>query len=403
MLHMIYISGTRIPSERAHSYQIMKMCEVFTQNDVQVKLLHPFRFNTPAMKQVQDIWSYYGVEDRFKMVKLFALDLPALKRLSQRLWFFVRALSYSFSVIVYLLFQKLKRGPFTVYSRDKISVLMISRLKWILRVKIFYEIHDFPESRTRTVIDRYRRLDGLIVITEHLKRLYTEAGIETEKILVAPDGVDLKRFGSGGNKSKVRHELGLPVEQKIIGYTGHLFPWKGVYTLADSAQYLQDSMIMIVGGTPEDFKRFEAVVKGKGHNNILLIGHVPPHSVPLYLVACDVLVLPNSAKYRISQYYTSPLKLFEYMAAKRPIVASDLPSIREILTDGKNAILVAPDDPRALADGIKRLLDDDCLAECVSDRALEKVQKYTWQRRAEFILRYIRDVGPGSLAGPQIS
>jgi glycosyltransferase involved in cell wall biosynthesis len=95
-----------------------------------------------------------------------------------------------------------------------------------------------------------------------------------------------------------------------------------------------------------------------------------------------VLVLPNPAS-AISTRFTSPLKLFEYMAAGRPIVASDLPSIREVLRHEENALLVEPGNPSALAAGVRRLLDDRALADRLSSAALADVQDYSWNRRAE--------------------
>jgi glycosyltransferase involved in cell wall biosynthesis len=115
---------------------------------------------------------------------------------------------------------------------------------------------------------------------------------------------------------------------------------------------------------------------------VTFTGLVEPARVPELLARADVLVLPNPAS-AISTRYTSPLKLFEYMAAGRPIVSSDLPSIREILRDNVNALLVAPGDPMALASAIDRLLRDPALAARLARTALDEVPSYSWPRRAE--------------------
>ena len=111
--------------------------------------------------------------------------------------------------------------------------------------------------------------------------------------------------------------------------------------------------------------------------------------MPLYQAAADVLVLPNTAQAAISREHTSPLKLFEYMAAGRPIVASDLPSLREVLRHGDNAWLMQPDDPAALAQGIQHLLAEPALAARLAAQAQEEVQAYTWEQRAANILRFV--------------
>src|SRR5262249_47305156 len=112
---------------------------------------------------------------------------------------------------------------------------------------------------------------------------------------------------------------------------------------------------------------------------------VPNSQVPLQLAAADVLVLPNSGRFAQART-TSPLKLFEYMAARRPIVATRIPAFAGLLRHGENAWLVAPDSPEALAPGIERALDAPSLAERLAQQAWHDVQRYTWKRRAAEIL-----------------
>jgi glycosyltransferase involved in cell wall biosynthesis len=119
-------------------------------------------------------------------------------------------------------------------------------------------------------------------------------------------------------------------------------------------------------------------------------GLVGPARVSALLRDADVLVMPTTET-RWARY-TSPLKLFEYMAAGKPIVASDLPAIREILTDGENACLVAPGDAHALAAGIRRVLDDPALAARIARRAFEDAAAYSWDRRAERLEALLSDV-----------
>jgi glycosyltransferase involved in cell wall biosynthesis len=109
---------------------------------------------------------------------------------------------------------------------------------------------------------------------------------------------------------------------------------------------------------------------------------VEPAKVPDHLARCMILVLPNPAS-AISSRFTSPLKLFEYMAAGRAIVASDLPSIREVVRDNAQALLVAPGSPEALGEAIQKLIEDRALAEKVARSAYAEAPKYTWGRRAE--------------------
>jgi glycosyltransferase involved in cell wall biosynthesis len=112
-----------------------------------------------------------------------------------------------------------------------------------------------------------------------------------------------------------------------------------------------------------------------------------------YLAAADVLLLPNSARSTLSARHTSPMKAFEYMAAGRAIVASDLPSIREIYEDEVDALLVPPDDPEAFSRAIRRLLEDESLGRRLGAAAREKARGCTWEARALGILEFARRRG----------
>jgi glycosyltransferase involved in cell wall biosynthesis len=109
---------------------------------------------------------------------------------------------------------------------------------------------------------------------------------------------------------------------------------------------------------------------------------VEPPRVAAFLQKADVLVIPNLPS-RISAAYTSPLKLFEYMASGRPLVASDLPALREVLRPDDNAVLVAPGSINALAAGIRRVLEDAAFGARLAATARRDAAEYTWDKRAE--------------------
>jgi len=177
------------------------------------------------------------------------------------------------------------------------------------------------------------------------------------------------------------------LDKKIIVYTGHLYRWKGVDTLVETGAFLnEDTLVYLVGGTEKDIERVKNL-KSRGEN-IIIVGNRSHSEMPYWQKASDVFALPNTAKEDISKYYTSPMKLFEYMASKRPIVASNIPSITEILND-TNSILVEPDDPKSLAEGIKKALEDFELSHNISEKAFEDVQQHSWEKRAKKILDFI--------------
>ena len=156
--------------------------------------------------------------------------------------------------------------------------------------------------------------------------------------------------------------------------------------MVDSMQYLDTNIrLIIVGGSTDTLPQFQEYVKKRNIENIEIVGFVQKSETIAYIEKADVLILPNSAKDKMS-YYTSPLKLFEYMASKRPIVASRLPSIEEVLKDKENAILCEPDNPEDLAEKIKWVLNNDC--DKIVRQAYEDVQEYSWDKRAENIAQW---------------
>lgn len=379
-MNLLYIANARIPSEKAHPYQILKMCEAFKARGAEVTLVTPFRVQPRAMKEIVDIGSHYSIKERFNIVRLPSLDLIWLNKylpLLDYLFFYIQALSFALFSLIYVIPKKAD----IVYSRDELCLFLLSFIK----KNTYFELHSLPKRGRWFYVQLLSRFSGIISITDRLKELCIYAGIPGEKIIVAPDGVDLDKFGATIPKENARKELGIPLNKKIVCYTGHLYNWKGVYVLADCMKYLpSDCILYIVGGTDEDLIKFQSYVKEGNISNIVIVGYVKPSLVPKYLAAADAVVLPNMEG-GLSEY-TSPLKLFEYMASRRPIVASDLTSIREILNN-ENAVLVKPDNSKSLAEGIKKVLKGN--NKKIVENAYKDVQAHTWGKRAKKILGFM--------------
>lgn len=235
-----------------------------------------------------------------------------------------------------------------------------------------------------------RRLGRLVCITQGLADEYLSHGIAEDRVLVAPDAVDLSRFESMPTRDDARLALGIPRDAVVVAYTGHLYRWKGAHILAEASRLLPPNyLVYLVGGTDEDLAAMRRFLADRGLGRVRLVGQVPPGRVIPYLAAADVLALPNTGADAVSSRYTSPMKLFEYMAARRPIVASRLPSLQEVLRDGENALLVAPDDPPALAEAILRTISSLELASRLTEQAWTDVQHRTWLARARVVTAFI--------------
>ena len=378
-MKLIYIANVRIPTEKAHGIQIMKMCQAFAVAGYDLTLVVPRRKNEIK----KSIWEYYDQEKNFRIEYLKITDF--MKIVIPRISFYLQSRSFLKSVLFYLKNKNLD----IVYSRD---LAFAKRLSFFNK-NVFCEMHSLPRSFDKNDLEKIK---GVITITKGLKDALIKKGIPEDRILIAPDGVNIENFDIDISKEEVRKKLDLPLNKKIVLYTGHLYKWKGATVLLKAAQNFQfpisnfqNILFVFVGGTEKDISNFKHQVLILKLNNVLVIGHRPHQEIPAWLRAADVLVLPNSGKAEISKSWTSPMKMFEYMASQRPIVASDLPSIREILNEN-NAILVKSDNPQNLAEGINQALENPDFSVKISSQAYQDVQKYTWQKRVDNILKFIK-------------
>jgi len=375
-MKLIYITNARMPTEKAHGIQIMKMCQAFTLTGLEVKLVVPWRFN----KIKKSPFDYYSIRKNFRIKKLPSLDIIPLG--IPKICFWIQNLTFALSLFLYLIFGKAD----IIFSRDLFSLWFLSFFK----KNLIYEAHTFP-GHFFLYEKVFRKAKAVITITQKLKELLIEQDIPANKILVAPDGVDLEEFDIKESQEQCRQKLNLPLDGKIIGYVGQLKTMemeKGIAGLIKATRKVKNTLCL-VGGQESDIVGYKKMAsKMNLTNNILFIGQVRHCLIPYYLKSFDILVMPFPWTKHYA-YYMSPLKMFEYMAAQKPIVASDLPSIREILNDN-NAVLVEPDNPQSLAKAINQTLKNPDFSAKIAAQAYQDVQEYTWQKRTKNILKFIK-------------
>ena len=369
-MKIIYISKSIIPSRAANSIHVMKMCQAFADNGHEVVLLAPDLKNHYE-KDVEDIYEYYGVRKNFEIKKLFHPNI--------RLGAFLYVLA-----IFFYLFTNKKFD--LVYGRFLHGIYLAS----LLNYNVIYESHApiFAGKDHRLLVfeklTKKRNFKKLVVISHVLKNMYLEKGyLSYSKIQVAHDGADMaENFNSKNNLLGLKNNL-------KVGYVGHLYKGKGMEVILSLANRLDDDIeIHIIGGLEEDIKLWKSKISSK---NIYFYGFIPHKQVGNYINALDVCLLPNqkiilahgsnplNINLNISTF-TSPLKLFEYMSYKKPIIASDLPVIREVLNK-KNSILVKYDDIDLWLGSIKQLKNNE-LRESISTEIFKDFSKFTWKNRA---------------------
>lgn len=367
-MKILYINNIRLPTEKAHGIQIMKMCEAFAENGASVSLIVPSRKNNIK----ENAFSYYGVRDIFSLKYVPVFDAVSFFR-GLRFGFYVQAISFIWA---------LRREKIT---RDAVIVTRNPEVAWLCGrkgYKVFYDAHNFPLRGSWLFKKLLKNISGVVANSRGTADAFHNAGFRN--ILVVPNAVDLAQFVNA--KLKTREELGLPAG-RIVMYVGHLYEWKGVDVVVETAKSSKNKNIVFVfvGGTDGDLERYRA--KTKNMTNVVFLGRRPHKEIPALIKPADALLLPNISTTKESELYTSPIKMFEYMASGTPIVASDLPSIREVLND-KNAIMVKAGDPNDLLRGIEMAFSDEGIARAT--RAKEDVKEYTWEKRTKKILDFIK-------------
>ena len=261
-----------------------------------------------------------------------------------------------------------------VYSREA----FIFALMTVPGIQVVWESHtDEWDWAARAAS---RAAFRVVVLTRAAKEWYAQKGVDITKIVVAPDGIDLAHFAHTESQVASRTRLGLPQNKKIALYIGRVDGWKGIDTFAQAASRAPDITFVAIGGEPAQVEVLQAQ-----YPKVRWLGFRPYSELANNQAAGDCLILPNTAKDQVSLIFTSPLKLFTYMASHRPIVASDVPSIREILDDN-SCYFVTPDSPESLAQGIQDALTDGTQSHARAERAFAKVRAYSWDERAHVIL-----------------
>lgn len=367
-MKMLYISSIPLPSPYANRLQVVKMSEAFAKHC-------DFTLCISGIKgKREDVYRYYHVTAPFRI-----LELGRAPR-------HLRTLVYGVKMLRIIFREK----PDVIFVREAPLAIILS----LVFSPVVFEMHDFPEKRLwlhKILLKRVAR----IVSTNRWKaeQITSVFGIPAEKILYVPNGVDLAEFNVAFSTKEARERLGLPTDVTLVVYTGQLFSWKGGDILLAATKFLPDTFrTYFIGGTKEDQQKVASVVPDYDRKKALILPHQPHDLIPVYLRAADVLVVPNTAREEISKFHTSPIKLFEYLASKKPIVCSDIPSLREIVSE-KEVLFFSPDDPKDLAKKIETTVANPENAARQVEQGYKRVQGYTWDARANAILSFLRKSG----------
>ncbi|QEF98723.1 Putative teichuronic acid biosynthesis glycosyltransferase TuaH [Stieleria maiorica] len=352
----------------------MKMCHAYATLGHDVQLVVPDH-QEGIEADVEDVHAFYGVPRTFEIVKVRSF----------------RPLKFWYAIILSL---------FAI--RNTRADLYHTRISWtawglstLFRRPTILELHEVPidgslESRCIFHATRQKQLRYLIAITKALKERLADVTHSSCEVVVAADGVDARLATSSLSQLDAKNEVGVGEGQGLTAvYAGHLYPGRGIEVVVEMASRNPAIAFHVIGGREEDIRQWRSKVQHL--KNVRFEGFVPPKKVYGYLRAADILLMPYANKVGTSgrgdtAAVCSPMKMFEYMAAGRPILSSDLPVLQEVLRPDVNCLIAPYGDIDRWVSQLKRLEQDAQLRMRLGDQARRDVMAYTWEARAEKLL-----------------
>lgn len=363
-----YFSNSLIPSNSANSVHTMKICAAFSEKFDNVIL-----FSRTSEVHCDDKYKYYGVNPTFRIIEN---HWPNVTRFSG---FF-----YGYRNLLYL---KKLNSVSLLYGRNAYSLFLCRNSG----IPIIFESHQIPKTALQQYMERKiircKSFKHVVVISKKLKELYLEKfpELSERKIVVAPDAADDHFSGQIAG-----HYLRGRKESIKVGYVGSLLPGRGVNFILELAGKCGDADFHIIGGNKREIQEIQNRTETQ---NVFFYGHKPHGALPGYFSELDILVAPYQKKVSVyggkgdTSQIMSPLKIFEYMASGKAIIASNLDVLKEVLVDHFNAMLCDPEDINHWISTIRRLIDDDDLRNKLGNNARQEfLKKYTWGKRTEIVL-----------------
>ena len=366
-MKVVVASAFEASSHKAHAINTTKIAEGFAKLGHEVHLICLAASKKKCSPD--ELNAMYGVQ-----VSLHWHQLPS-KLFGFRVtphWFFT----------MLAMPDVLRIAPDFIYSRNYILPALTSRFG----LPTVGETHAWPDNPTPAFraflhATHHAAFKQCVTISHRLAEEYIRLGANPKNMQVLPDAVDLRMFEPPAPlPEKNLYKEGIP----HVLYVGHLYDYKGIPTILETAALLPHMQFHLVGGLPGDIKRHQGTIAERSLTNVTLHGLKPYAEVPPYLWQADVLLLPPSAHHP-SAAWTSPVKLAEYLASGVPVIATSIPALRDWLTE-EEACFVPPDDASAMAEAIQELLANPEWAQRLAQKASQKAHSFTYEGRARAML-----------------
>ena len=348
----------------------MKMCNAISGLNIEVTLLAIPKVNGSDT----NVYSYYGLKNNFEIKYL-----PWSKNYQ-----IINSIIYRFSSVYSAMYAIFNRHDY-ILGRD-INACIISIL---IGIPTILELHQPPETLGifqklfLCSITSRKNMLGIIVISAYLKEKYINFDLKLKnKILIAHDAADeIQRANDIPSKN----------DKIQVGYVGQLYRGRGMEIIKEVARYCEHMDFNIIGGMDEDIKKWKN--ECSQINNINFYGFVTPIKARQCMYEQDILIAPYTNVVTVlgkndTSKWMSPLKLFEYMATKKPIICSDIKVLKEVLIDGYNCLLCDPKSIAKWVSALNRLSNDKNLRMVLADNAYSTFKNnHTWEIRTNNIIK----------------
>lgn len=339
---------------------------------------------------------------RFRMIQLFRGELSLLKNILEDLWVFLLTF---ITIIRY-------RGRLNVIYRRHNLLISQYLLASIFRIRLVTELNAIivDEVRLRKHGDRYSlwvidkierfnipKADKIIVVTSRLKDLLQEDyGVPADKIVMIPNGANIDLF-KPMDVIKAREELGLVPSNNYVGFVGILWQVQHVDNLIRSVplivKELPNTKFLIVGDgvTRQDLVSLTEQLGVA--DKVVFTGMVPYPKVPLYMNASDVCVIPAANNFRNTKTGASSLKLYEYLACGKPVVAGNIDGNNQDIINSGSGFVVNSMNPDEMARAIVTLLQNELLRKEMGERGRKLAEeKHSWKKISELVAEVCQSV-----------
>ncbi len=381
-MRVAIFTGTISLQEENHDVRrlyITERLKYFSLTNVQLEVVTP-QVNKSALPEGKNIkYNMYKLmkKKHLKLISVLINSSVKLKELDCKL---IHCYTHHAAIVAWLINHTRKNKYLIIYEPMGLAYEE-SKLDQMhsVKVKILRPFIKFEETLA------YKRSNAVAVYTNMLKNYVSkEFYIDAKKIYVIPHGINLKHPAMNNNTRKfsILNKLNIPQKNKIVLYAGSLSDLHGTPFLIEAIDIVnkkrQDVSFLVLGRGALEGK-IKTFIKENQLTNTHLLGFVPQEEIEIYLSLADILVIPHAKCMQTE--LDQPTKLYEYLDSGKPIVSFNLKAIAEVV--GNNAILVEPDSPKALADGILTLIEDEALCKKLGEKGKSIVEEYTWERSAE--------------------